>query len=74
MGLFWLQGLVYQLVDDALDFTGSKTTLGKPALSDLREVPFLAKRTVQNYNMDMKTLVASLYISFYTLRCILLMD
>jgi len=30
-------GLVYQLVDDALDFTGSKTTLGKPALSDLRE-------------------------------------
>lgn len=65
---------MYQLVDDALDFTGSKTTLGKPALSDLREVPFLAENTVQNYNMDMKTLVASLHISHYIMRYILRMD
>lgn len=65
---------MYQLVDDALDFTGSKTTLGKPALSDLREVPFLAENTVQNYNMDMKTLVASLHISLYMMRYILRMD
>eukprot|EP00850_Spirogloea_muscicola_P008028 SM000042S15295 [mRNA] locus=s42:111350:113881:- [translate_table: standard] len=30
-------GLAFQLVDDALDFTGSLATLGKPALSDLRQ-------------------------------------
>ncbi|XP_024535909.1 solanesyl-diphosphate synthase 1, mitochondrial [Selaginella moellendorffii] len=30
-------GLAYQLVDDLLDFTGTKASLGKPALSDLRE-------------------------------------
>eukprot|EP00850_Spirogloea_muscicola_P015708 SM000123S25820 [mRNA] locus=s123:21392:24280:+ [translate_table: standard] len=30
-------GLAFQLVDDALDFTGSLVTLGKPALSDLRQ-------------------------------------
>jgi geranylgeranyl pyrophosphate synthase len=29
------QGLAYQLVDDALDFTGTQASLGKPALSDL---------------------------------------
>ncbi|XP_024382601.1 solanesyl-diphosphate synthase 1, mitochondrial isoform X2 [Physcomitrium patens] len=28
-------GLAYQLVDDALDYTGTTKTLGKPALSDL---------------------------------------
>jgi len=28
-------GLAYQLVDDALDFTGTQASLGKPALSDL---------------------------------------
>lgn len=33
-----MQGLAYQLVDDALDFTANQATLGKPALADLREV------------------------------------
>jgi geranyl diphosphate synthase len=33
-----MQGLAYQLVDDALDFTGTQKTLGKPALSDLGQV------------------------------------
>jgi geranylgeranyl pyrophosphate synthase len=32
------QGLAYQLVDDALDFTGTQASLGKPALSDLGQV------------------------------------
>ncbi|KAG0564803.1 hypothetical protein KC19_8G141200 [Ceratodon purpureus] len=31
-------GLAYQLVDDALDYTGTTKTLGKPALSDLGQV------------------------------------
>ncbi|GJQ08897.1 hypothetical protein GpartN1_g688.t1 [Galdieria partita] len=30
-------GLAYQLMDDALDFTGSSTSLGKPALADIHQ-------------------------------------
>eukprot|EP00741_Cyanophora_paradoxa_P012649 tig00020614_g12220.t1 len=30
-------GLAYQFIDDLLDFTGTSKTLGKPALSDLRQ-------------------------------------
>jgi hexaprenyl-diphosphate synthase len=30
-------GLAFQLVDDALDFTGTSATLGKPALSDMKQ-------------------------------------
>ncbi|KAJ7564211.1 hypothetical protein O6H91_02G007300 [Diphasiastrum complanatum] len=30
-------GIAYQLIDDVLDFTGSKASLGKPSLSDLKQ-------------------------------------
>ncbi|GJD10450.1 Solanesyl-diphosphate synthase 1, mitochondrial [Galdieria sulphuraria] len=30
-------GLAYQLVDDALDFTGTSSSLGKPALADIHQ-------------------------------------
>lgn len=31
-------GIAFQLVDDLLDFEGTVTSLGKPALNDLKQV------------------------------------
>lgn len=36
----WELGMVFQLVDDALDLVGTEQTLGKPAGSDIREGTF----------------------------------
>lgn len=39
-------GMSFQIIDDLLDYTGSKKTMGKPVLSDLREgritLPFIS--------------------------------
>jgi geranyl diphosphate synthase len=51
------QGLAYQLVDDALDFTGTQASLGKPALSDLGQgivtapILFALKEHPQMYDL-----------------------
>ncbi|CAM6038140.1 unnamed protein product [Sphagnum compactum] len=50
-------GLAYQLVDDALDFTGTQASLGKPALSDLGQgivtapILFALKEHPQMYDL-----------------------
>lgn len=36
----WELGMVFQIVDDALDLVGTEATLGKPAGSDIREGTF----------------------------------
>ena len=35
---FILHGMAFQLADDMLDFTGTTASLGKGALSDIRQV------------------------------------